>query len=99
MIRVDEDGAAEQQLAKVHEIVRGYPGPCELHLMLQLQDGSRVLLKSHRVRVEMSSELRQRIDDLLGTGKLQLITSRPSSSGKRMRRGATAARRVSASNS
>ena len=40
--------------------------------MLQLQDGSRVLLKSHRVRVEMSSELRQRIDDLLGTGKLQL---------------------------
>ena len=27
VIRVDEDGAAEQQLAKVHEIVRGYPGP------------------------------------------------------------------------
>ena len=97
VIRVDESVEAEQLLSKVYEIVRGYPGSCELHLMLQLEDGSRVLLKSQRVRVEISSELRQRIDDLLGTGRLQLITSRPSGNGNRTRRAAAPTRSASSS--
>ena len=88
VIRVDEESADDETLAKVREIVRGYPGSCELHLMLQLQDGSRVFLKSHRIQVELTAELRQRLDDLLGPGRLQLITSRPSGgNGKRSRRG------------
>jgi DNA polymerase-3 subunit alpha len=75
VIRVDEAAHGSERLAKVREVVRGYPGHCELHLLLQLENGSRVHLQSQQLHVEVSLELRQRIDDLLGPGNLRLLTS------------------------
>ena len=76
VIRVEEEGNNNDRLAKVHEIVRGYPGRCELHLVLQLNDGQRVHLQSRKLHVEINLELRERIDDLLGPGNLRLLTSK-----------------------
>jgi DNA polymerase-3 subunit alpha len=88
VVRVDEQSHGLETLAHVREIVRGYPGPCELRLLLCLEDGSRVHLKSHRLQVEVTTEMRSRIDDLLGPGNLRLITAKPTTgNGKRQRRG------------
>jgi DNA polymerase-3 subunit alpha len=77
VIRVDEVIHGAEKLGMIREVVRAYPGNCELHLVLRLVDGSRVLLKSNRLRVEINEELRTRINDLLGEGNFQLMTSRP----------------------
>jgi DNA polymerase-3 subunit alpha len=90
MIRVDEETHGAEKLNQVREVVRGYPGGCELQIVLSLRDGTRVFLRSNKLRVEVNSELRQRIDDLLGTGYFGLITSKPTMappSNKRQRRG------------
>lgn len=64
-------------LKQVHEILRGYPGTRELQFLLSLADGSRVKMKSNRMKVEITPELRNRLDDLLGPGHLRMITSPP----------------------
>ena len=87
VVRIDEREHPADMLDKVREVVRSSPGNSELQLALVLEDGSRVFLKSHRVRIEVSRDLQQRLDDLLGPGNLQLITTRPrpnqNSSGNR----------------
>ncbi len=77
VIRVDEEVHGTEKLSTIREVVRAYPGSCELSLMLRLMNGSRVLLKSNRLRVEINEELRNRINDLLGEGNFQLMTSKP----------------------
>ena len=77
VISVDETKHPKGILRQVHEIVRGYPGKCELQLVLRLQDGSQVFLRSHRVQVEVNSQLTSRVDDLLGPGHLRIITAKP----------------------
>ena len=42
VVRVSEEQHAERGLEELHEILRGYPGNCELQLVLCLADGSRV---------------------------------------------------------
>jgi DNA polymerase-3 subunit alpha len=90
VVRWDERQHGTEKLEQIRQIVRTYPGACELRLLLCLEDGSRVHLKSHGVQVEVTLELRQRIDQLLGPGNLRLITNKPTVSngnGKRGRRG------------
>ena len=77
VIRIDQHIHGTGVLPKVREIVRGYPGNRDLELVLALEDGSRVHLKSHRLQLEINPELRRRIDDLLGPGHYQLIMSPP----------------------
>ena len=77
VVRIDEREHPADMLDKVREVVRSSPGNSELQLALVLEDGSRIFLKSHRVRVEITRELQQRLDDLLGPGNLQLLTARP----------------------
>jgi len=89
VIRVDSRLHGTDILPKVREIVRCYPGSRDLELMLSLEDGSRVHLKSYRLGLEVVPELRQRIEDLLGPGHYQLIISPPKPSngnGNRHRR-------------
>jgi DNA polymerase-3 subunit alpha len=74
MVRVDEQRHDARCLQQLREIVRGYPGGCELQLLLCLADGSRVVLKSAEMRVEVHPEMRARLDDLLGPGNVQLLT-------------------------
>ena len=82
-VRVNEGIHGEKGLTQVREIMRGYPGHCEVQLMLCLEDGSRVLLRSGNLQVDLSSEMRTRIEDLLGPGHFRLLSRkpRPTSSG------------------
>jgi DNA polymerase-3 subunit alpha len=79
-IRIDQPTHGTDAVQRVYEIVRGYPGDRELELILCLDDGSRVFLKSHRVRVAVTAELRTRLEDLLGRGHLHVITAPPAPS-------------------
>ncbi len=81
-IRLVEGPRTEQQLEQLHEIVRGYPGNCSLQILLNLADGQQVRLTSGNLRVSVDSELRDRIDNLLGPGQFRLITSRPTTNGQ-----------------
>ncbi len=77
MIHFAEAGHGPHKLEQLHEILRCYPGPCELQLMLSLADGSRVACKCGSVRVAISGEMRARVDQLLGPGNLRLLTAPP----------------------
>ena len=77
VVRIREEQHGPLALDNIREVVRTYPGNSELQLLLMLENGSRVYLKSHRTRLSVTRELRDRLDDLLGPGNLQLITSPP----------------------
>ncbi|MEO1974277.1 MAG: OB-fold nucleic acid binding domain-containing protein, partial [Pirellulaceae bacterium] len=88
-VRLDAEKQGTEILPQIREILRGYPGRCELQIAISLADGSIVHLKSQSMPVEVSSQLRTRIDDLLGPGNYRLITqvpsAGPSSKGRRGR--------------
>jgi DNA polymerase-3 subunit alpha len=79
-ICVDEKKHGPTSLKLVREIVRAYPGDRELNLTLALEDGGQVFLKANSLRIQVCQELRDRIENLLGPGSLQLITSAPTPS-------------------
>ena len=83
MIRVDEGRNGEEGLKQLHEIVRGYPGDTPLQLLLEMRDGSRVVLESKSVRVAVQAELRQRVEGLLGPGNFRLMIAPPKPSNHR----------------
>ena len=72
VIRVDERTHGDRCLEQLREILRGYPGPCELSLSLTLLDGSRVNLTSQKMQIEVNHELKSRVKDLLGDNSLHL---------------------------
>jgi DNA polymerase-3 subunit alpha len=82
IIRIDEDQHAADVLPKLREILRGYPGPREVKFCIALSDGARVILRSPKTPVEITSELQARIDDLLGAGNFQRITAAPQANTK-----------------
>jgi DNA polymerase-3 subunit alpha len=75
-VRVDEERHGVEKLAMLHEIVRGYPGNKSLRLTLVLSDGVTAHVESGK-RVDLNPELRRRIDELLGPGNAQPISSPP----------------------
>jgi DNA polymerase III subunit alpha len=77
MIRVDEQPHGVRGLEQLYEILRGYPGNCELQLALRLADGSQVTCTCDGLRVELNGEMRSRVEDLLGQGSLRPVASRP----------------------
>ena len=77
VIRVIEQSHGQQGLEQLHDILRGYPGDCEVQLMLCLADGSRVPCKCDRMRVEINAEMRGRVAQLLGPDNLRLLISQP----------------------
>jgi hypothetical protein len=58
----------------------GFHFSSAFELILRLDDGSRVFLKSHRLRVDVTAEMRTRLEDLLGRGHLHVITAPPAPS-------------------
>jgi len=76
VVRVDEQQHDEQKLHILKEIVGGYPGNCEFRIMLVLADGRQIALKSNK-GVDLSPEMRTRIDELLGSGNFELLLKRP----------------------
>jgi DNA polymerase-3 subunit alpha len=77
VVRLNEQEHGERRLESLYEILRGYPGNCELQLVLCLADGSRVTMKSESVRVELNLEMRGRVDALLGPGNVRLVAAPP----------------------
>jgi DNA polymerase-3 subunit alpha len=78
-VRLDEQQHGERAMDSLHEILRGYPGACEVELALVLSDGAKLLLKCNTPRVQLCPELRTRLDDLLGPGNIKLIAAPPAS--------------------
>ncbi len=77
VIRVSEQAHGEESLEKLYQILRGYPGPCEVQLAMFLADGTRVLMGSERLRVAIDDQMRSRVEDLLGKGNLRLLPTPP----------------------
>ena len=80
-LRLSEVDHGPDIVSRVREVVRTYPGNAELRLVLCLDGGLRVYMHAHRARVEITSELKSRLEDLLGPGNLRLITTPPRPSG------------------
>jgi len=78
MIRVDEQEQGREKLEHLHEILSGYPGNCELQLLLRLSDGSQVRCPCSRIKLAVNEEMRARVDQLLGPGNFRLMTALPS---------------------
>ena len=80
-IRLFEEGDGKQKLELLHEILRGYPGSGDLELTFSLIDGTRVPCRCDRVKIDANnSEMRLRIEQLLGPGNFRLVTAQPSAS-------------------
>jgi DNA polymerase-3 subunit alpha len=77
VVRVNQQEHGERTLDDLHEILRGYPGSCELQLALWLEDGTRAHLKCEGLRVDLNPEMRSRVDALLGPGNVRLIADPP----------------------
>ena len=76
-VRLSESQHGTRGVSELHEILRGYPGNCELQFLLCLADGRRVLMKSEQMRVGLNPEMRGRLDALLGPGNVQLLAAPP----------------------
>ena len=76
-ICLDEQEHDLDTISRLREIVRGYPGSQELLFSMSLNEGETVHLKSDKYQVKVTPELRDRIDDLLGSGHYKLMMSRP----------------------
>ncbi|MBU4400208.1 MAG: DNA polymerase III subunit alpha, partial [Planctomycetes bacterium] len=79
VIRLSEEDNGRQKLEQLHEILRGYPGNCELQLLLCLEDGRRVACKCGGMAVAVNNQMRDRVERLLGPGNVRLVTASPSS--------------------
>ena len=67
---------ASSVLEQLYEILRGYPGKCEVQLVLTLADETKVWCDCE-MRVELNPEMRGRIADLLGTGQMRPLAAPP----------------------
>jgi DNA polymerase-3 subunit alpha len=76
MVYVNEGAHSERHLEQLREIIRGYPGTCDLQLVLTLADGGRVACPCPEVKIELNAEMRLRIDELLGPGSLKPIRAK-----------------------
>ena len=76
-IRLNETNHDQSTMAGIREVLRGYPGSKELHFSMDLSEGETVHLKADRFRVDITPELRSRLDDLLGDGHYRLMMSKP----------------------
>ncbi|HWB14425.1 MAG TPA: DNA polymerase III subunit alpha [Pirellulales bacterium] len=89
-ITVDEQTHGEKALERLREIVRGYPGKCELQLALQLADGCKVYCRCDEVRVELNDEMRRRIEEVVGAENFRTFATQPASKPSRVAMGARA---------
>jgi DNA polymerase-3 subunit alpha len=76
-VRLDDGPRAVEQVERLYEIARGYPGTSEFRILLSLGDGNQVRLTSQKLRIKVEPQLCERMKDLLGTGRFHLLTSRP----------------------
>ena len=76
-IHVDQERHAEELLGRLNEVLRGYPGSMDVLVALRLVSGDVVQMRSRRHKVDITPELRGRLDDLLGSDSHRLMISPP----------------------
>lgn len=81
VIRVQESTHSSRTLEQLHEILRGYPGDCELQLVIYLADGCKVACKCSGLRIAVNAEMRGRVEELLGPGNFRLVAGARTSNG------------------
>ena len=74
VIRLLEEVHGVCAVEQLYEILRGYPGNCDLQLLICLSDGSRVSCNCEGFRIEVNPEMRNRVEELLGPGNVRLVT-------------------------
>jgi hypothetical protein len=72
MLRVFEDQHGQRGLEQLYEILRGYPGTCAVQLVICLADGVRVPCRCDSLKVEINSEMRSRVEALIGPANFAL---------------------------
>ncbi len=77
VLRIHEKIHGIEHLERLYEILRGYPGACEVQLVVSLADGTQVKCQCQRPRVEVTPELRARVEELLGAENVRFISSPP----------------------
>ena len=82
-VRLIEQTHGQRGLEQLYEILRGYPGSCEVHLVLDLANGWRVPCNCESLRVEINPEMRRRVEDLVGPGNFQTVASKHNSRSNR----------------
>ncbi|MEJ5343010.1 MAG: DNA polymerase III subunit alpha [Thermogutta sp.] len=80
-IRISERQHGPDILPDLYRIVRGYPGPCSLQLMIQLADGRRVIMACDGLGVRLDEELEKQVENLLGKDSLGYLAARPNLRG------------------
>ncbi len=76
-INLSEERHPMETIPRLNEILRGYPGKCEVQLALAMSTGEVVHIKTKRHRIDITPELRSRLDDLLGQESHRLIIAPP----------------------
>ncbi len=76
-IQIDQSIHSAEVLPKLAEILRGYPGRMEVQIVAKLESGDNVVLKSRKYAIEVSEELRHRLNDLLGDDSHRLLVVPP----------------------
>lgn len=76
-LHLDEEVHGMDGAEQAYQILRGYPGNLPLELLIRLADGKIVRGKSHRIKLQRSEEMQQRLDALLGAGFLQYMLDKP----------------------
>lgn len=75
LLRLFEDRHGQPGLEQLYEILRGYPGPCEVQLLICLADGARVPCRCESLRVDVNAEMRRRVEELLGAENFHLLAA------------------------
>jgi len=87
-VSLDQREHGSETLTKLREIIRGYPGHQDFLLTIRLEGGEMVVVKSGKYKVEVTPEMRSRLEDLLGPASYRLQMTKPQvSSGGGGRRG------------
>lgn len=86
LIRLREKNDGQRGLEHLYEILRGYPGPCELKLRLDLADGRSVHMDCDGMRVAIDPQMRSRVEELVGPENFRLLPAQRAGSNGRSRR-------------
>jgi DNA polymerase-3 subunit alpha len=77
LVRLDEASDGLRRIEQLYEILRRYPGEGELELQLILQDGTVAHCKCDDLKIDPNSEMRARVEQLVGRGGFVPLTTRP----------------------
>jgi DNA polymerase-3 subunit alpha len=87
-VSLDQRQHGQETMTKLREIIRGYPGHQDFLLTVRLEGGEMVVVKSGKYKVEVTPEMRTRLEDLLGPASYRLQMTKPQvSAGGGGRRG------------